>query len=141
MPRKEFSEIEQKEFELWVQQGRERILNQMLEVWKKNTHTMPTPHGRVPYSQPRIKEVKLNKPIGIGVIITEEQIDFDTRGNPQMQQKALVFKWEDGTSWMAHEEHAYTTAGSANIDVVSISAKEVLLGTQSGQKTVSLQAS
>lgn len=134
----ELPENMQEEFKQWAGQERSRILNQMLKIWKQNTRIVLTPHGKESYAQPRIKEVRFIKAIGIGVIITEEQIDFDQLGNPQMQQKALVLKWKDRTVEMACEEHNQYIRGSANIDIISISAKEVIFGTQSGQKIVSL---
>src|SRR3989344_3294190 len=129
-------EDEQEGFDKWVRQEGKRKLNQMLKIWNGNTHTMPTPHGRVRYRQPRITSVEVNKPIGVAIIITEEQIDCDTLGNTQMQQKALLLMWKGKTVKVVHEEHAYLTVGSANIDVVGISPKAVTLGTQSGQKSV-----
>jgi hypothetical protein len=132
----ELSDGDQSSFVEWVEQEQRRILDTMLDNWKNNGCTMPSPHGRLPYSQPRIKEVKLNKAIGVGVIITEEQIDFDTRGNPQIQQWAVILKWDGKVVKMAHEEHAYTTEGSPNIDIISVSPKDVIFGTQNGKLTI-----
>jgi hypothetical protein len=125
-------------FDGWVQDERTRIEREIMGTWSRNTHTMPTPHGRVPYNQPRIKEVRINRPIGLAVIVAEEQIDFDTLGNPQMQQKAYLLNWNGKTVAMVREEHAYVGGGSATIDVINISQKEVVLGTQSGHVTIAV---
>lgn len=130
------SEEAQKEFERWVEEERTRIYNRILEIWEKNTHTMPSPHGRLPYIQPSIKDLKLNKIFGIGVIVAEEQIDFSPVGDPQMQQKAFLLMWEGKKIHLALEKHAYTTEDSATIKIVDISPRSLTLGTLGFNKTL-----
>lgn len=107
-----------------------RLKEWIMKIWEQNTHTMPTPHGHVPYRQPRIKGSSLNKGCGIGIFITEEQIDFHFN-DPQMKQEAYIVRLGEKAR-MIHQESAYLSQGSPDITVISIEKDKVVLGTERG---------
>ncbi len=129
------SDTDQVAFETWVGAQKEEIKSGIMGTWERNTHTQPSPYGRLPYREPSIKEIRVNASAGVAVIITEEQIDFKGMGNAQIQQKAYLLTWKDQKVTVVEEAHAYEQQGSPTLEPVSISAKEVVIGTPSGLMT------
>ena len=129
---------QQESFVSFTQKEHKLMCDRLLCQWEKNTHTMPTPHGRVPYVQPRCQLCMVLKQNGLAVIKTEEQIDFKGMSNPQMQQKIFLLQWKDQSIKEIAEEHAFQNGGSANVDVISLSSSEIIIGTKFGPKTITL---
>lgn len=129
---------EQREFRIWVEEKKSEIFQDLMATWSKNTHTVPSAHGRLPYEQPRITQLQIDQEAGLAILIHQEQIDFKGVDNPQRQQRALLLQWEGKKVSLLTQKNAYQQSGSPEIQIISFTREKVIFGTEDGYNTISM---
>lgn len=144
IPEKQLNEEDSVAFSALARSEEERVFKELLALWEKNSLRMSTPHGSVPYDQPRVVQRGIDAKHGRAFFVTREQIDHkNCRGSGAEPDKQIRFelhfiKHGDEKGRILAEEHEYESQGNHFITVSEVSATEISYHTQDGEKKLSI---